>query len=616
MKKLGFLFGLVVMATSLAFAQSNYELQTDGTYKYTGEPVNQLVVDFTTWATDDLPTPLADDMPLAESHSLGFVKWKIAQRTCGSKGAVNALFNNDNSDFGGGAPTKNNATTNKPRIYLPTTSASVANMKVFGGNGKVALKVFYKDEDHAAWTVAGNIDLTTAYAEQILAINSKGQTMIYIEYSATAWIALTDIVLEIEGAPTPVSDVQLNITKTQLQVGKTLTLEATVLPEDATDKTVTWASDAPAIASVENGLVTAVAPGIAHITAMAGVKVATCEIEVKDKVVYATGVEWNVEGKALTLNIGDSAVLTYSILPEDATEREVILSSSNPNCVRIKQDGKIYADGGGSVILTATLGDFSDQVTVTVDDPNMPKGELDWDQDGTYWGDSVNYVYENFNEWPLTALRDPITSEDIQQYKKLGFIRWQMKKRATLIGIQQWDNTDLRTSLFTDNPEIDGYHTTDSAHYAMIYLPTLKYGAGAIRITGYASTSNGNPISMQLSWYNREWSESQAGYTWIKGIQIPADGTNVAETGLDIEEPVTIQIAYLQSVWPSIWSIQVSPYGYPLSDDPDTDFADLDQGLSDVYGNVKALKMMVKGQLIIVVNGQTYNVQGIPVNLK
>ena len=57
----------------------------------------------------------------------------------------------------------------------------------------------------------------------------------------------------------------------ELTEGNTATLTATVVPEKATDKTVTWRSDNTDVATVdENGLVTAVAEGTANITARAG----------------------------------------------------------------------------------------------------------------------------------------------------------------------------------------------------------------------------------------------------------------------------------------------------------------------------------------------------------
>ena len=65
-----------------------------------------------------------------------------------------------------------------------------------------------------------------------------------------------------------------------LEVGKTQTLTATVLPADATDKSVTWTSSNPSVASVTKGAVTAHVAGTATITAKAGDKTANCVVTV------------------------------------------------------------------------------------------------------------------------------------------------------------------------------------------------------------------------------------------------------------------------------------------------------------------------------------------------
>ncbi len=80
----------------------------------------------------------------------------------------------------------------------------------------------------------------------------------------------------------PVNRVSLNKTSTTLTVGGTETLTATVAPDNATDKTVTWTSSNPSVATVENGVVTAVAPGTAVITVTTqdGNKTATCTVTV------------------------------------------------------------------------------------------------------------------------------------------------------------------------------------------------------------------------------------------------------------------------------------------------------------------------------------------------
>ena len=64
-------------------------------------------------------------------------------------------------------------------------------------------------------------------------------------------------------------------------MGNTYTLKATVIPEDATNKNVKWKSDNTAVAKVKKGVVTAVAPGQAVITATCKddrTKTATCTV--------------------------------------------------------------------------------------------------------------------------------------------------------------------------------------------------------------------------------------------------------------------------------------------------------------------------------------------------
>ncbi len=82
----------------------------------------------------------------------------------------------------------------------------------------------------------------------------------------------------VETLPTGVT---LDKTEATLKVGDSLTLKATVVPDDTTDKTVVWSSSDPSVAKVdENGKVTAVAAGKATITATVGGVSATCEVEV------------------------------------------------------------------------------------------------------------------------------------------------------------------------------------------------------------------------------------------------------------------------------------------------------------------------------------------------
>ena len=129
----------------------------------------------------------------------------------------------------------------------------------------------------------------------------------------------------------PVTSISLNHATFSLFAGETYTLTTTVLPENATNRTVTWTSSDTNIAIVDaNGKVTAIIEGTAIITAQAGEKTATCEVRVKNVPadgVLINGIVW------ATRNVDMPG--TFAENPEDAGmfyqwNRPVGWSSTNP----------------------------------------------------------------------------------------------------------------------------------------------------------------------------------------------------------------------------------------------------------------------------------------------
>ena len=95
---------------------------------------------------------------------------------------------------------------------------------------------------------------------------------------------------EFEKVEVAVSGITLDQTAATLTEGEIVTLVATVSPADATDQTVTWETSDAAVATVDNGVVTAVAAGTATITAKAGEHSATCVVTVTRKEEPFTGI--------------------------------------------------------------------------------------------------------------------------------------------------------------------------------------------------------------------------------------------------------------------------------------------------------------------------------------
>ena len=162
-------------------------------------------------------------------------------------------------------------------------------------------------------------------------------------------------------SPIAVSSVKLNKTSVTLSAGETVQLTATISPENATDKTVSWSSSNTNVATVTNGKVAAVAAGSATITAQAGNVKAECSVTVSPTEVTSI----TLNKTSVTLSAGETVQLTATISPENATDKTVSWSSSNTNVATVT-NGKVAAVAAGSATITAQAGNVKAECSVTV----------------------------------------------------------------------------------------------------------------------------------------------------------------------------------------------------------------------------------------------------------
>ena len=171
---------------------------------------------------------------------------------------------------------------------------------------------------------------------------------------------------EVTVAPRPVTGVTLDKTTTTLIVKETVTLVATVAPANATNKDVTWASDNEAVATVANGVVTAVAVGTANITVTTvdGNFKATCAVTVNP--ISVKGVALNKT--TMTLKVAQADTLVATITPEDAANKEVVWASDNAEVATVV-NGVVTAVALGTANITVTTvdGNFTATCVVTVE---------------------------------------------------------------------------------------------------------------------------------------------------------------------------------------------------------------------------------------------------------
>lgn len=213
-----------------------------------------------------------------------------------------------------------------------------------------------------------------------------------------------------EPEPVPVTGVNLNKTNLELEVGASEQLMATITPADATNKSVTWSSSDPSVATVDaSGNVKAVNAGTATITVTTadGGKTAACAVTVTAAPTDpAPGDSGNGSGGSPSYAVDTNASSnhgTVTVKPSRAEKGDTVTITTKPD--EGYQVGKVtVTDRNGSTIKVTDKGDGVYTFTmpggrVSVDVTFVPEKQwtnpfVDVSDDAWYY-DAVRYVNEN-----------------------------------------------------------------------------------------------------------------------------------------------------------------------------------------------------------------------------
>lgn len=160
------------------------------------------------------------------------------------------------------------------------------------------------------------------------------------------------------------SSITLDRKEATIKVGEATTLKANVLPTDADDKTIVWSSENSDIASVTNdGVVTGHKAGTTKII------VTTNANGLKDECILAvlqpvTGITLDRQNISFA-NIGETVQLTASVLPEDASNKNVSWASSDTK-VAIVSNGNVVCTGYGTAVISAITEDGGYMATCVI----------------------------------------------------------------------------------------------------------------------------------------------------------------------------------------------------------------------------------------------------------
>lgn len=171
-------------------------------------------------------------------------------------------------------------------------------------------------ENKAHEWISSNSEIATVDAKGLVKAVSIGNANIVAKSLATGTTATCKVTV-VDKVVMPTS-VKLNKTKESILVGETLKLEATVAPDNASDKSVIWSSSAPTIASVDgDGMVRGLLAGTAEITATTvNGKTTKCNISVENPIVEFSNLKISTIDET-------SAEVSFSITAKGITLKEL-----------------------------------------------------------------------------------------------------------------------------------------------------------------------------------------------------------------------------------------------------------------------------------------------------
>ena len=154
--------------------------------------------------------------------------------------------------------------------------------------------------------------------------------------------------------------IKLSVYNLIIDKGQEIQIVATIEPDNATDKSITWTSSDTNIATVNNGLVKAINYGEAILTAKCGTINAIIKVKVRIPVSKVL-----MSSSEINLNIGEKSFISATIQPDNATNKDITWSSSDETIATVI-NGTITAISKGTAIITATADGISGATTVNV----------------------------------------------------------------------------------------------------------------------------------------------------------------------------------------------------------------------------------------------------------
>lgn len=207
--------------------------------------------------------------------------------------------------------------------------------------------------------ISENPDIVSVDALGNLHALKEGETIITVK--AKNYDISTSCHVTVDIPLIKVTSISLDKEEVSMSIGEKVKLKATIKPDNASNKEVIWKSLNDNIAAVtQEGEVSAIKAGstIIEVVSQDSNYSAKCFISVTDNIVHVTSLSFNKE--FLSLRLGESERLQVSIKPNNATNQNVLWSSSNDAIASVDNNGNVHALSAGSATIIGKSADNED----------------------------------------------------------------------------------------------------------------------------------------------------------------------------------------------------------------------------------------------------------------
>ena len=357
----------------------------------------------------------------------------------------------------------------------------------------------------------------TSYDETVATVDGEGNVTAVgagrAEIVASAGDKMASCTVKVSEKFRPVESVSLSADQAEIEAGTSVNILATVYPNNATNKKVTWSSSDESVVTVDSkGKITAIGAGTAIITATAGDKSATCTVTVT-----AIRVESITLGfTSHPIVVGAKYQFVATVMPEDATFKTVTWSSSNPSVASVTDEGLVEAKKTGTTFITAAADGKEakcrvDVVEITANmvdlglsvkwaDRNLgaanmydsgfyyawgevePKEEYSW---STYkWGEKTSLTkYNSSDQYGTVDNKRTLEMEDDAAHVVLGG-KWRMATEPEMKELAATkDNVIYYQWVWMDYFFAKGWLITYKGNGQSIFLPAVGHINGTAKIS-------------------------------------------------------------------------------------------------------------------------------------